>query len=72
MARELTSWGKTWFSTTASASFSEWLAMRPRASAALFWMETVGSSRRGRNCFMTPNWLRLSMFCGFEAKSATY
>jgi len=42
------------FSTTASANFYEWLAILPRASAALFWIETTGSNRRGLNCFKTP------------------
>ncbi len=50
---DITSWGSTWFYTTASAIFSEKLAILPNAKAALFWIDTVGSSNNGRICFNT-------------------
>jgi hypothetical protein len=42
----------------------------PNASAALFCIDTVGSINRARNCFRAPNENKLSIFCGFAAKSA--
>lgn len=67
---EATNWGRTWFYTTASAIFYEKLAMRPRAKAALFWIDTVGSMSNALSCLRAPKVYKLSIFWGLAEKSA--